>query len=114
MGNLDSMGKFLEEVSETENPSALHRRILSDGPVPKREGLCCSSGAQMKETMKKGDKRTVFEPKIWHGRDRRNNEHCWNRATILRVYYKDGLELADVKFESGRISLGHFTSAMRD
>jgi hypothetical protein len=58
----------------------------------------------------------VFDPKVWGGKDRWDNSHCWKLATIIRRYRPVGEseELADVRFEhDGRVSRGHFVRGMR-
>jgi hypothetical protein len=56
----------------------------------------------------------VFDNVEWGGKDKGDNEQFWHPATILAVYTKGDDLLARVQFHhSGRISSGHFVSAMR-
>ena len=52
----------------------------------------------------------VFDPKVWGGRDKGDNSHCWRSATVLRRYTDPcGRLCVDVRFDhDGRESRGHF------
>lgn len=57
----------------------------------------------------------VFDPKIWGGKDKGKNEHCWKLGTIVKRYKDErGRKLVDVEFHhDGRISCGHFEDQIR-
>jgi len=60
-------------------------------------------------------RKIVFDPKLWGGKDRGDNRHCWKPATIIEEYIVNGDHVATVKFDhDGRMSRGHFVSMMKE
>lgn len=57
----------------------------------------------------------VFDADAWNGKDVGDNSQFFKPATILRRYLtRYGEEVADVRFDSGRVSNGHFTNVMKE
>jgi len=64
-----------------------------------------------------GSRALVFDAKAWAPiGDVGDNTIFWKPATILRTYYNrphHEEQLADVRFDDGKISNGHFVAAFR-
>lgn len=59
---------------------------------------------------------SVFDSKLWNGRDVGDNSQFWKPAEILKTYKTDnGEDVADVRFQhDGRTSKGHFIDGMKE
>lgn len=63
-----------------------------------------------------GCRRLVFDSTAWSdaGHDIGDNSCFYEPATIRTVYNRDGEWLAEVEFDDGRRSRGHFVSGLRE
>lgn len=58
-------------------------------------------------------RRVVFNSRKWNGRDVGDNSQFFEEAEILREYYLNQELVADVKWDDGTVTTGHFVSGMR-
>jgi hypothetical protein len=63
-----------------------------------------------------GCKRLCFDASHWQrvGHDVGDNSMFWKPVTVKRVYFDRGDWLAEVEWEDGLVTRGHFASGLKD